>query len=64
MNSILTYEFLRSTSERAVWRVRVMVSSVDLYGLYTNCSVSSESGEEEAVTFLTKHFMMVEVSAS
>ncbi len=43
MNNILTYAFLWSRWERVVWRARTMVSSIDLFSLYANCSEFSKS---------------------
>lgn len=73
----LTVRKFRFQSHRAVLSPRslsllmslkgTIVLFFDLFGLYVNCSWSSESGGEEVMKVLTncsKHFMMVEESAT
>src|SRR4029434_11276207 len=67
MNSILPYVFPLSRWERAVCIVRAMALSVDLLDRYANCIGSRVGDSEEQMkdlTSLSKHFMMVEVSAT
>lgn len=47
-----------------MWRVRKIASSADLFGLYANCSGSSESERKEVIKVLTHHSKLVELSAT
>ncbi len=66
MNSILTYESLFSRWVRARWRVEEIASFVEWFGRYANWNGSSVLGRLVlmlCITSLSKHFVMIGVSA-
>ena len=66
-NSIRTWVFSSSRRSRLRWKDEEMASSVERFGWYANWNGSSDGGSLEVIWFFTtlsKHFIMMEVSAT